>query len=533
MTPKDVIPAKAGIQENAAPLARPGSRSRSGVAASKRTIPGMPPSLRRPLRFLLSSLAGLLLAGAAVAQPFPKEDGYRGLWYSNQPDSSSPYRFKYSGGLATYPQQHIPIAIYSPEAHKTFFCYGGAEADRNTLVYAVSYFDHATGLVPRPTRLAAKATDDAHDNPVLSIDGAGYLFVFLNAHGTARPSAVWRSTKPYSIEAFEQVLDSVNFSYAQPWFLPEHGGFLWLRTQYGGLGEGRSLFWTRSPDGRTWTEPQPLAHIEEGNYQISWPKPDGAGLGTAFDYHPAPFGEHVGQEDYRGLNWRSNIYYLETDDLGTTWTSVDGTPVETPLASTTNPALAYDSRQDNQLVYLKDLAYDDAGRPVILFLLSQGYEAGPENGPRTWHTLRWDGAAWQRSPPITTSDNNYDHGSLYLEEDGTWRIIAPTATGPQAYNPGGEMVMWTSTDHGQTWEQAQQITHDSPFNYTYARRPLHAHPDFYALWADGHGREPSASRLYFTGKAGDRVWQLPETMEAPFAKPEPVSAPHRSAPGDF
>ena len=481
-------------------------------------------------RLPLLSLICLLLADVAAAQVLPTENGYRGIWYSNQPDTSA-YRFKYSGGLATYPQQHIPIALYSPEANKTFFCYGAAEEDAGTLVYAVSYFDHATGQVPRPTRLAAKATDDAHDNPVLSLDANGHLYVFLNAHGTSRPSEVWRSTEPYAIDAFEKVLEGVNFSYAQPWFLPEHGGFLWLRTHYGGLAGGRSLFWTRGQNGEAWDEPKPLAHIEEGNYQISWPKPDGATLGTAFDYHPAPTGEHASEEDYRGLNHRANIYYLETDDFGATWTTVDGTPVERPVTEANSPALAYNSRQDGELVYLKDLAYDGDGRPVILFLTSKGYQSGPQNDPRTWYTLRWDGAAWQRSDAITTSDHNYDHGSLYLESGGTWRIIAPTQTGPQAYNPGGEMVMWTSADEGQTWT-SKQLTHGSLFNHTYARRPLHAHPDFYALWADGHAREPSTFRLYFTNKQGDKVWQLPERMEAPFAHPTPVDSASTVAPID-
>ena len=38
-------------------------------------------------------------------------DGYRGIWYMNQPTKDE-YHYKYSGGYATYPQQHVPIAIY-------------------------------------------------------------------------------------------------------------------------------------------------------------------------------------------------------------------------------------------------------------------------------------------------------------------------------------------------------------------------------------------------------------------------------------
>jgi hypothetical protein len=110
-------------------------------------------------------------------------------------------------------------------------------------------------------------------------------------------------------------------------------------------------------------------------------------------------------------------------------------------------------------------------------------------------------------------------GSLYIEEDGTWRIIAPSESGPQPYNPGGEMAMWTSKDLGNTWAKTGQLTKDSDRNHTYAREPVNAHPDFYALWADGHGRKPSESYLYFCDKEGT-VRILPRKMAGDSIKPE-------------
>ncbi len=118
-------------------------------------------------------------------------------------------------------------------------------------------------------------------------------------------------------------------------------------------------------------------------------------------------------------------------------------------------------------------------------------------------------------------------GSLYIEDaekhasnrrDGRWRIIGPTETGPQPYNPGGEMAMWVSKNQGKTWEKIKQLTKDSPYNHTYARHPVDAHPDFYALWADGHGRKPSQSSLYFCNREG-KVWLLPHKMAKDFVKP--------------
>jgi hypothetical protein len=109
---------------------------------------------------------------------------------------------------------------------------------------------------------------------------------------------------------------------------------------------------------------------------------------------------------------------------------------------------------------------------------------------------------------------------VYIEADGTWRVIATTETGPQPYNPGGEVVLWTSADQGKTWLRTKQLTSGSPRNHTYPRRPVNAHPGFYALWADGNARQPSESCLYFTNQRGDHVWRLPAKMQTDLAKPE-------------
>src|SRR3954464_6523116 len=104
-------------------------------------------------------MAGLLRSVAA----YPQAEGYTGIWYMNQATGNE-YKFKYSGGFATYPQQHIPLAIYCAEVKKTFFCYGGTTSVSNSpkreLLHMVSYFDHVTKEVPRPTILLNKHTND-------------------------------------------------------------------------------------------------------------------------------------------------------------------------------------------------------------------------------------------------------------------------------------------------------------------------------------------------------------------------------------
>ena len=116
--------------------------------------------------------------------------------------------------------KHRPFAVYRPEVDKTFFCYGGTPLDAHLkhtgedlngdrsfsrerggfLLHMVSYFDHKTGQVPRPTILLDKNTADAHDNPVISIDDDGYIWIFSTSHGLSRPSYIHRSNEPYTLQ---------------------------------------------------------------------------------------------------------------------------------------------------------------------------------------------------------------------------------------------------------------------------------------------------------------------------------------------
>eukprot|EP01036_Dinobryon_divergens_P050761 gene50761-67957_t len=95
-------------------------------------------------------------------------DGYRGIWYMNQPVKSE-YVYKYSGGFATYPQQHVPIAIYVESQQKTFFVYGGSAGNVSVagdeLQHYISYYDHATGTVPRPVRFCTIRTGRSTISP--------------------------------------------------------------------------------------------------------------------------------------------------------------------------------------------------------------------------------------------------------------------------------------------------------------------------------------------------------------------------------
>ncbi|MBI1318559.1 MAG: hypothetical protein GC168_06385 [Candidatus Hydrogenedens sp.] len=450
-------------------------------------------------------LACALAAGLQASAEAPRVAGYQGIWFTL--GQKGEYGDKYSGGLGTYTAKHKPIAVYAPEAKKTFFTYGGAKDGKRHLLIMASYYDHERGVVPQPVVVLDKqGVNDPHDNASIALDDTGHVWIFVSGRGRSRPGFKFRSVEPYSIDAFEQISEE-EMTYPQPWWIPGRG-FIHMFTKYTA---GRELYFETSPDGVTWSEDHKFAAMG-GHYQNSRVK-DGV-VFTAFNMHPGG-----------SVDKRTNLYFLQSRDFGESWQTIDGETVDLPLTDPNGPGLVRDYRAEGRLVYMKDIEFDEAGNPVILIVTSGHHMPGPEAEPRRFELVRWDGAQWVYSA-AAPAHHNYDMGSLYLERPDLWRIIAPTEIGPQRWGAGGEMALWESINHGADWTKVRDITNDSPLNHTYARKPLNAQDDFYALWADGHTETESPSHLYFTNHDGTAVWQLPYTMDAAFAVPERVlSAP--------
>lgn len=461
-----------------------------------------------------------------------KDDGFRSIWYYNQ-KLDNEYVYKYSGGLGTYPANHYPFSVYCPKVQKTFFCYGGTNPGKeNTLWHEVAYFDHVSGKVSVPTIVIDKKTSDAHDNPVMTVDDAGHIWIFSTSHGTGRPSYLHRSLRPYDCSEFELVhpvkrvgdkeVPMTNFSYLQIFNVPGKGMASFFTTYDKSLLNDPSSIAARivcfmtSRDGIHWSHWKPLAAIACGHYQNAAIWHDKK-LGTSFNYHPWDK-----KEGRLGLNWRTNLYYIESLDMGQSWQTIDGQKIDVPMKDVASCALVCDYEALRLNVYIMDMVYDHRGWPIIFYITSKGFESGPENDPRIAHTAHWNGKSWDIRP-LCPVDNNYDFGSLYVEKDGTWTVIGALDNGPQKYNTGGEMSLWQSTDEGATWTKKRQMTKNSPRNHCYPRRPINAHPDFYSFWADGNGRQKSEAYLYFSNAKGD-VFMLPKNLNES-VKPEIYTTP--------
>jgi hypothetical protein len=433
-----------------------------------------------------------------------KIDGYRAIWFElgqkyEQGD-------KYSGALGTYTSFHIPLAIYSKKADKTFFVYGGTKsADQRYLLCMIGEYNHKTGLVSKPTVVYDKlGVNDPHDNPTILIDKDDYLWVFVSGRGKTRPGFKYKSREPLNIEAFDQVTEE-EMTYPQPKMLKD--GFLHLFTKYTGI---RQLYFETSKDGVNWTEDKLLAAIpqnegeQSGHYQVSAVYKDKK-VGTFFNRHPQG-----------NVDKRTDLYYAQTIDFAQTWTNIEGKPLDLPLLKLENPALVDEYYSKGKNIYIRDMVFDEKGNPVCLFIRSNGHEPGPKSAPYEWCITKWDGKKWMTSI-ITESDHNYDMGSLFITRE-TWKLVAPTFAGPQKWGVGGELEIWQSTDNGENWTKISKLTENSEFNHSYVRRPVDYKAPFCFFWASGHPHEFSKSELYF-GDFDGNIWKLPYELKENYGKP--------------
>ncbi|MDD4756708.1 MAG: BNR-4 repeat-containing protein [Prolixibacteraceae bacterium] len=453
-------------------------------------------------------------AGSANFMHFTGEDtvllnntrvkGYRGIWF----ELKQVYEFgdKYSGGLGTYTAKHVPLAIYAPEVKKTFFVYGGTtRAEERHLLCMIGEYDHRKGKVSQPVVVCDKTgVNDPHDNPSLLIDDKGYLWVFVSGRGSRRPGFKFRSVKPYTADSFIQITEE-EMTYPQPW--KTNSGFFHFFTKYTGI---RQLYFERSYDGKQWSGDKLLAAIagregeRSGHYQTSACF-NGEKLATFFNRHPD------GSADKR-----TDLYYVETDDMGDTWKNAQGAVLQIPLVDRDNPARVIDYESQGKNVYMKDMGFTDRGYPVCLYIRSNGHKPGPESGPYEWCVTQFDGKSWITSV-VTESDHNYDMGSLFITGND-WKIAAPTVAGPQKWGVGGELQIWQSKDRGKTWKLERIVTENSEYNHSYIRRPIGYSEPFCFFWADGDPHNFSKSQLYFGDFKGN-VWRLPYEMKRKYEKP--------------
>jgi hypothetical protein len=231
----------------------------------------------------------------------PKLDGYRSIWYYNQPQGDE-YVYKYSGGLGTYTCKHRPLAVYRPEVNKTFFCYGGT--DETTARCCTWSRTSTTPPAPcrgrrcwstnaPPTRTTTRSSrstprDTSSSSPARTEPAA---FVHLPQQTALRHRRI-RADRHDQLLLHAAVPHSGQGVPFPADHLPGRPGQL-FPNQPGRLRVDRAAA-ALAVRPRTLSDQRTVRDGEAGQrVQLS-------SAGT-------------------GLNWRTNLYYMETSDFGETW----------------------------------------------------------------------------------------------------------------------------------------------------------------------------------------------------------------------
>ena len=449
----------------------------------------------------------MVMVGTGQSQENKRMAGYRPIWF--ELNQKYEYGDKYSGALGTYTAKHHPLAIYSEAVDKTFFVYGGTKSPESKyLLCMIGEYDHSSGLISKPLIVCDKmGVDDPHDNPSILIDDQGYIWVFVSGRGRVRMGFKYKSKKPFSIDGFEKIITQ-EMTYPQPKKMGST--FFNFFTKYTGV---RQLYIEKSKNGIQWSDNELLAAIPEqkneksGHYQISAQYQEKK-IGTFFNRHPNGI-----------VDRRTDLYYIESSDLGETWNTADQQPISIPVTEKNSPCKVEDYASLKKNIYLKDMVFDSNGRPICLYIRSNGHKPGPVSQPYEWCITKWNGSKWT-THSITTSDHNYDMGSLLFFKEDLY-LIAPTAIGPQKWGVGGELQVWKSDDLGDHWIKEKDLTHKSKMNHSYVRKSENFKAPFIYFWANGDAHQFSKSELFF-GNLNGEIWKLPYSMEKEYELPQKI-----------
>ena len=449
----------------------------------------------------------MVMVGTGQSQENKRMAGYRPIWF--ELNQKYEYGDKYSGALGTYTAKHHPLAIYSETVDKTFFVYGGTKSPESKyLLCMIGEYDHSSGLISKPLIVCDKmGVDDPHDNPSILIDDQGYIWVFVSGRGRVRMGFKYKSKKPFSIDGFEKIITQ-EMTYPQPKKMGST--FFNFFTKYTGV---RQLYIEKSKNGIQWSDNELLAAIPEqkneksGHYQISAQYQEKK-IGTFFNRHPNGI-----------VDRRTDLYYIESSDLGETWNTADQQPISIPVTEKNSPSRVEDYASLKKNIYLKDMVFDSNGRPICLYIRSNGHKPGPVSQPYEWCITKWNGFKWT-THSITTSDHNYDMGSLLFFKEDLY-LIAPTAIGPQKWGVGGELQVWKSDDLGDNWIKEKDLTHKSRMNHSYVRKSENFKAPFIYFWANGDAHQFSKSELFF-GNLNGEIWKLPYSMEKEYELPQKI-----------
>ncbi|MBZ0251881.1 MAG: BNR repeat-containing protein, partial [Candidatus Methylomirabilis sp.] len=245
---------------------------------------------------------------------------------------------------------------------------------------------------------------DAHGHPALASDALGRVHVFYGSHVSAIRHA--RNRGPAAPHRWDALPDIAEFAtYPTTLSYPEGELLLFFRAD-------RHYALLRSPDGETWSAPEPIVDWGDG-YRIY---PDAGVFQRAPD---APIHLSWSYYDYADGSHRG-IYYARSADRGLTWSDSTGGTLASPISQEDSETVYFAA---DETTYGEDIVSDPWERPIILF-------SSRTDGIATYRLALRSDSGWTFRDLRATPEGDYGPmgGVLDVDPDGgaisAWLVVA-------------------------------------------------------------------------------------------------------------
>lgn len=378
-----------------------------------------------------------------------------------------------------YDRRQRPQSVYlNGKVHIVFK--GGAKAgtppkSAKTVPMAITY-DPASRKFSAVVTLGP-ANKDHHYAPVIWSDEDHYLHVLYGCHKT--PGTHLISKRPGRLGSGKDAWRKASriakgISYPTAFRISGDRELVYYRT------DGHSSSWTyriTEDNGETWTGPAQdvtdmdiAGRLEWSSYQSKLVSADGRFLHVVFTSYDDVKSNHPkrlynARYDQPVKNdWKYDLYYVKIDLETHAVSNFDGEPMKTPIDADSADATCRIWDTDGRGAGVPPtIMLDENGYPAFLHVLSEDTLE-----VHRYYYVRREKGEWKQTP-IARSNHQWNSCHLARDDRGTLHAYIIVGEGylKKDFNTrfmdkhgGGAIEEWISSDKGNTWKKARDLTPD-------------------------------------------------------------------------
>ena len=349
-------------------------------------------------------------------------------------------------------QNYTQAMHYKKNHDRTYFVYIA-----DTFEHRILYYDHDTKTWSSSVKIADCIEDDLHENPAMTIDNDGYIYVFYNDHDNMRMK---KSSNPEDITSWDSAIDPTDGYGTYPKTFVDSSNTIYLLHMHHIGNSPDTLVLTKSTDGgSTWSTEDLIIDLDNDYAYVFKALIDSNDvIHLAFSIYDT------------SQSRRRDIFYMKSADGGNSWQKADGTSISIPAKEGDADKAYTGSNAFNQGF---DLVLDSNNYPIMAY-----------SDAKVYGIVRWTGSSWESHSLGVSTDDEFNNIRLQVINDTTYR--AWLFTDASIPGRGGELQVWESTDNGVHWTKIRDVTKNSALLHRGVLIPADYTQEVEAIWNYGN-----------------------------------------------